>query len=658
MSVSPRSETVGTSPLEKIHPPKRPRSRTLLLMTGAVLCLMLLASFIRLAQARKTQKLSAVTLQSSLPAALAQISASRRETPASFDFSLAAANPPAVDPLFTGYYHAVAGATTLGAPLTPAYRLPQGVVQFFTSGALLLPANTTPQQWDATRFGDLTQPLFSDGQRNTATGIIQLPLLYALLMDGSKATIGNASSGLNYGNLRADIGADTLVASPGNGQRPAPHSSATQQDGGVFIAEGTLGSVAVGHIIPSAIWSYITRPDITPDGWRTDIGLPLSEAHSFTMTGSDGSTHQMVVQVFAHTALLVDQNTLDSNGQPAITRLATGLAYLETLNAPEPQIPLNMTIWGIDPWANTAVLPAPAMGSPLVHIGLNAPLTLDGLYQWVQGTLWYEVSWNTAHTSGVGWVSASATTITAPASHSPIWYSFDQLSPDLARYLASWGNHVSAAIFDETRNTYYLYNVPQQFYMASSAKVPIMLAFLTMTEQQGREPDDEELYLLTTMIENSNNDSAQALFDEIGGAPALTAFMRSLNIGNFTSTDPVDWGYSTISPLSMVQLLTLLHDGKILTATDRSLALNLMENIESDEQEGVGTSSPNGATVAMKDGWVQAPNYLWVMNTSGIVTVGHETYIIAVYTQDEGDLTTGWDITEHVCSVAGQLLTA
>ena len=107
----------------------------------------------------------------------------------------------------------------------------------------------------------------------------------------------------------------------------------------------------------------------------------------------------------------------------------------------------------------------------------------------------------------------------APATGSPIWSSFAPLSSSLASYLAGQGSHVSAVIFDVTGNRYYLYNVPKQFYMASSVKVPIMLTLLTQLEQQGREPNAEEMSLLTTMIENSNNDSAQALFDEIGGAP-------------------------------------------------------------------------------------------------------------------------------------------
>jgi hypothetical protein len=162
--------------------------------------------------------------------------------------------------------------------------------------------------------------------------------------------------------------------------------------------------------------------------------------------------------------------------------------------------------------------------------------------------------------------------------------------------------------------------------------------------------------LLTTMIENSNNNSAQALFDEIGGAPALDNFMHLVGIGNFSAFQDA-WGYSTVSPVAMVRLLALLHDGTILTAQDRDLALNLMENIESDERVGVGNTIPSDATVAMKDGWVVAPDKLWAMNTSGIVTRGHETYITSVYSQEDSSLEEGWEIVEMVCSLtAGKLL--
>jgi hypothetical protein len=94
----------------------------------------------------------------------------------------------------------------------------------------------------------------------------------------------------------------------------------------------------------------------------------------------------------------------------------------------------------------------------------------------------------------------------------------------------------------------------------------------------------------------------------------------------------------------------------VLTAEHRALALNLMESVESDQQIGVGTTAPAGATVAMKDGWVGGPDGLWVMNSSGIVSVGSEKYIISVFTDDDDALDQGWSITEHVCGAVASLL--
>jgi len=188
-------------------------------------------------------------------------------------------------------------------------------------------------------------------------------------------------------------------------------------------------------------------------------------------------------------------------------------------------------------------------------------------------------------------------------------------------------------------------------------KVPIMLTFLDMTEREGREPNDDEMNLLTTMIENSNNDSASALYyGRIGGAAGVANYLRRIGITGL-DPNPNAWGYSLITPLAMVNLLTLLHDGKILTAHDRNLALYLMEHIELDQRVGTGDTAPPGATVAMKNGWLPGPDGLWAMNTSGIVMVEQETYIISVYTHGQPSLDSGHAIVRHVCGAVASLLT-
>jgi hypothetical protein len=78
--------------------------------------------------------------------------------------------------------------------------------------------------------------------------------------------------------------------------------------------------------------------------------------------------------------------------------------------------------------------------------------------------------------------------------------------------------------------------------------------------------------------------------------------------------------------------------------------------VESGEQAGVGTMAPAGETVALKVGWVNELDGLWAMNSSGLVIVGGETYIIAVYTGSNASLDDGWAIAEHVCEAVARAL--
>jgi beta-lactamase class A len=216
---------------------------------------------------------------------------------------------------------------------------------------------------------------------------------------------------------------------------------------------------------------------------------------------------------------------------------------------------------------------------------------------------------------------------------------------------------MNAAVYDVTRGRSYTYNAPNQFVTGSSMKVPIMLTFFDMIERQGRRPTSHEMWLLRTMIENSNNNSASALYyREIGGAVGVAKFLRRIGIAGL-SPRPHAWGWSIITPWTMVNLLTRLYTGTILTARDRRLAFYFMEHVEADQRVGVGDTAPPGALVALKDGWVPGPDGLWEVNSSGIVMDGREVYIIAVYTRDNPSLGAGQRLVRQVCRmVASRLL--
>lgn len=572
-----------------------------------------------------------------------------------FDFSLPASQTVSVSPLFTRYYSSHQGAASLGTPLTAAFPTEHGWIQFFGLGALLLPAvqqGHTPHKVSQPENSQTELAELIDlGVRDPGTGVVRLPLLQALLTMGGLIPLDGAGSSLTYVDLRNATNPALMQPTP-IANHPAPLSSPLAESQAVFIKGGSRVGKEVGHVIPAALWNYIHRPDISPDGWETDFGAPLTEALPFTIT-EPGSVHHMLVQAFQYDGAILDQDDLNAAGQPKVDRLATGLAYLNTLGPPAVALPSQQTIWS---QGEAALLTAPSTGKVVAHVGQSFPLTLLGNATWNSGMLWYHVQWTALKSTNAGWVSAALITFNSPG-NVPGWASFDVLSPDLAAYLAHSGSNVAAVVYDVTRQRYYTYHANAQLLTGSSIKVPIMLTFFDMIERQQRQPNAYEMHLLTTMIENSNNDSAGILYNgEVGGAAGVAAYLQRIGITGLNPY-PVDFGWSLISPLAMVNLLTLLHEGSILTAHDRQLALYLMEHIQFDQQVGVGDTAPRGATAALKDGWVRGADNLWSMNSSGIVTLGQETYIIAVYTQEQYFLESEQAMARHVCgTVASQLI--
>ncbi|HKS70276.1 MAG TPA: serine hydrolase, partial [Ktedonobacterales bacterium] len=571
-------------------------------------------------------------------------------TPALYDFTAPTGSSASV-PIggyFSLYYAAHGGEALLGAPITPVYPIAGGWVQIFSAGALIYPTGHGASATGAPGFGNPSQPTFAGSVRDDVTGIIRLPLIQPLLRAGSLVSVAGAGSHTpSYADLRQQITSIALAPARDSrgGTAGGGEPSFTYQQG---------GRSNTGQIIPQAIWQFMNRSDIAPDGWQADIGMPLTLPVSMTTSTSDG-VHQLQVQVFFHAALVEDDGVSGVASVPVISALPTGLAYLQTLGPPAASLSNVRHAWVT---GDAAVLDAPGAGQPRAQLGLNFPVSLTGGTRWIGDDLWYAIHWTGPKASGDGWLDAATLSFTPPGSTASVWSGFDALSPALASYLSGLGGDTGAAVYDETHNRYYTYNANNGYIMASSAKVPIMITFLEMTEAQHRQPTDDEMYLLTTMIEISDNDSAEALWLEEGGAGAVAAMMRGLGISGLQPDYDGEWGYSTVAPLAMVQLLTALHDGRVLNAQDRALALGLMSQIESDQQTGVGSTAPRGASYWMKDGWVPASNGLWAMNSSGIVTLGGETYIIAVYSQNKGSLDDGWGIAEHVCGAVGQLLTS
>ncbi|GER91982.1 hypothetical protein KDW_61440 [Dictyobacter vulcani] len=551
-----------------------------------------------------------------------------------------------VAPFFQPYYQRYAGAQNLGHPLTSAFPIQQGWLQFFENGALFDPLkHTLPVQTSSTNMDDL----INAGLKDAPTGIVRLPLLQALLTAGSLVPLGGQGSTTTYVDLRKATAPDFVQPLPG---RPRIDYLSMPEKQDIIIPVGHRGKTRVGHRIPSIFWTYINQPTVAPHGWQKDFGTPLTEALPFTIS-FNGQPHHMLTQAFLHDGLLLDWDSPGTTGQPAIQRLPTGIDYLRTFNFPAITLTQQQPVWSQQ---ETVLMTRPGINQVLAHIGPHFPLTLLGATTWVEGQLWYRVQWASFKRVSTGWMMASASTFDKPIS-TGIWSTVDILSPQLAHYLTTIGSNVGMSVYDLSRNRTYVYNTDRQFIAASAIKIPIMLAFLDLLEHQKHEPDEQAMFLLTSMIENSNNDSTSIIYyNQIGDAAGLAAFLHKIGLNNFTA-DPDAWGNWQLSPQMMVDLLTLLTTGKILTPHHRALALDLMSHIEPDQRFGIGDTAQPGASIAMKNGWlISDTDNLWVVNSSGIIVTKREQYIIAVYTQSQPSLEAAQAIIRHVCKSIASLL--
>ncbi len=328
-----------------------------------------------------------------------------------------------------------------------------------------------------------------------------------------------------------------------------------------------------------------------------------------------------------------------------------------TATATKPALPTPSPTPGPAWTAHDVVLLAQAGATDreIVHLGAGFPVTPTSAADTYLGAVWLEVRWQTPGRSGSGWVEETSLGFQPPAGMARA--GVDALDADLAAYLGALGDRVGVEVHDLTRGTAYAYNEVRQFTTASSIKVPIMLAFLALCEEEGREPTAGEKALLTEMITKSMDYAATAMWPKVGGVAGLNEFTAGLGLDGLHPSK-YGWSWSTISPQTMAELLAKLQDGVILNAAHRDYALYLMQHVIRSQRIGVADTAPKGATVAMKIGrwWYEEKRGGTIMSSSGIVTLGGETYVIAVYTDHNPSMPQAEATVRHICAEFARLL--
>jgi beta-lactamase class A len=201
-------------------------------------------------------------------------------------------------------------------------------------------------------------------------------------------------------------------------------------------------------------------------------------------------------------------------------------------------------------------------------------------------------------------------------------------------FLSARKGSISMAVRDLVTGQEWLYNPGARDQTASIMKVDILETLLRQSEVANTPLDDDTADTVQGMIENSDNDEATALWNQVGGSSAIAAYNASAGLTATDLNTQGYWGESTTSAADQIRLLDeLVAPAGLLNKASQSYQLGLMENIEADQDWGVSAGVPSGVSVALKNGWVPlTSNTDWEVNSIGRVRGDGRYYLIAVLT--------------------------
>ena len=238
--------------------------------------------------------------------------------------------------------------------------------------------------------------------------------------------------------------------------------------------------------------------------------------------------------------------------------------------------------------------------------------------------------------------AAAAATASSPAPRSAASH-HDPLGSAAASYVSRRDGVVLAAVYDLRTGQTWQFGQGQPQDEASVVKLDVLETLLAERGRSGTDLSAGDQTLAEQMIEDSDNDAATSLWDEVGGAGGIRSFNTSAGLADTVPSACVNcpgfpwpgWGLTTTIPGDQLTLLrTLVEPNSLLTNAERSYALSLMENVTPDQRWGVSGGVPVQATVALKNGWLplNSTNNNWQINSVGWISGSGRDYLIAVLT--------------------------
>ncbi|MFI9581755.1 hypothetical protein ACIHCQ_07915 [Streptomyces sp. NPDC052236] len=236
------------------------------------------------------------------------------------------------------------------------------------------------------------------------------------------------------------------------------------------------------------------------------------------------------------------------------------------------------------------------------------------------------------------------------------------LAKALAPVAAATDASVSVAVLDLESGDSAVHG-HDEYDTASIVKVDILAALLLQAQDAGRHLTAQEKSSATAMIGSSDNDSATALWNTIGGSKGLDAANKRLGLTATTGGEGGRWGLTQTTAADQIVLLqAVFGTDSQLSEASRTYIQRLMGQITTGQDWGVSAASAAGTAGAagaagggwaLKNGWMpRTATGLWDINTIGRVEADGRTCLVAVLSDGNASMASGVTLVEQAARVA------
>lgn len=216
-----------------------------------------------------------------------------------------------------------------------------------------------------------------------------------------------------------------------------------------------------------------------------------------------------------------------------------------------------------------------------------------------------------------------------------------KLTKDITAALKGRKSTTAVALYDRTTRTTCTLRSTSKYDSASVVKATVLATLLWDNAKHNRHLTQREIDLSTAMITKSDNNATTSLWKQLG-ATKVQAFLKAAGMTHTTPGSGGYWGLTQITAQDEQRLLTLLTaKNSVLSDSARSYELGLMRKVVSAQRWGTPAGAPAGATVQLKNGWLQRSTHGWRVHSIGAFTGNGHDYALTVLTQDNKTMSDG-----------------